>query len=164
MRTALKLWAVATALLYALLAYGSYVTLPSHAGGMLGFDMRPFGMSGAEGVAYLDALTEAGRRYYADWLKPLDTVFLISLTLLLMALARRQKGFLAVLAGIAALAYGCFDLVENTLVADMMMSRTETGQIQAIAQIAGITMAKFASLALAALLLLVGWRRRTAHA
>ncbi|PTX54261.1 hypothetical protein C8N43_3074 [Litoreibacter ponti] len=158
-------WAALTAALYAVLAYGSYVTLPSHAGGMLGFDMRPLGMGGAEGVAYLDALTPAGRLYYTNWLKPLDTVFLIALALLILGAASRVRGVVGLVAAGAALAYAAFDLIENQAVTALMVPRVETGYAEFIDGFRWATQAKFASLAVAGpALCLGGLKGRRAHA
>ena len=147
------------AALYALLAYGSYVTLPSHAGGMQGFDMRPLGMSGADGMAYMAAMTEAGRDYYLNWLEPLDFAFIVALTGLILTLCWCFRGLSGGLAAVGVVSYALCDLVENTLVSSLMAFGSTSGAGETIAAIATVTTGKFASLVVAAIALAVAWRQ-----
>lgn len=159
-KTALRVWAAVAAALYAALAYGSYVTLPALAGGILGFDMRPLGMKEAEGLAYLEAMSKAGREYYLDWLKLLDTAFIMTLTGFLLAQSWRLKGLVGGVAAIAALAYAGFDLLENAHVASLVSLEFENGEIAMIEDIGALTRGKFASLGAAAVVLILAWKGR----
>lgn len=162
-KTLLWAWAALVAALYAVLAYGSYVTLPSLTDGLLGFDMQIFGMNKDEAVAYERALTEAGRAYYLDWLRPLDSVFIVVLTGFLLALSWTFKGVLGGLGAVAALAYAGFDWLENSLVADVMTYGSKE-TLSDIGFIAKTTTAKFVSLGLAIIALSLAFNRRRSHA
>ncbi|WP_139229788.1 hypothetical protein [Litoreibacter janthinus] len=155
-------WAVTTAALYGVLAYGSYVTMPSLAGGMLGFDMRPLGMNASDGATYMAAMTDAGRLYYLTWLKPLDTAFIAALVVLGVALSRTFDGRLLWMSVVAALVYGVMDLAENQMVASLM-KEAQGGSDPEFALIAWATRSKFAAIAVMALTLLAQWRRSPRH-
>ncbi|MEP3348029.1 MAG: hypothetical protein ABJN34_03455 [Litoreibacter sp.] len=156
-------WAVVTGALYCVLAYGSYVTMPSLAGGIAGFDMQPFGMSGEQGIAYLAAMTEEGRDYYLNWLKPVDTAFIAALSALLLLLAIRIKGWSGGITGLSALAYASFDLVENLLVSSLITHGTKSDTADFVETIAMFTTAKFLSLGVVGVALIIGWRRSNAQ-
>ncbi|WP_298260382.1 hypothetical protein [uncultured Litoreibacter sp.] len=158
------LWALAAlaAALYGALAYGSFVTMPSLAGGILGFDMRPFGMSGARGGIYLSAMTEAGRDYYVNWLKPVDTVFIGTLTTLLLLLAFKLRRWRGWLIAVSASAYAAFDLLENLLVSSLITHGAKSSTSDFVQTIAMFTTGKFLSLAIALIALKLAWR--SAHA
>lgn len=156
-RSALWIWAGLTAALYAALAYGSYFTLPSLAGGVLGFDMRPFGMSGPDGVAYLEGVTKAGREYYLTWLIHLDHLFIAALTLLLIAVAWPMRGVTGALAATAALAYAGMDVAENHVVKDLMTRPADARLADGVERVSTTTTLKFACLGVALLTIAIGW-------
>jgi hypothetical protein len=56
----------ASGLLWAVMFFGPLAHLAHLAGGAAPFDIRPAGYSDAEARAFLDAIGEAGRRYYAS--------------------------------------------------------------------------------------------------
>ena len=156
-------WAVATAALYGVLAYGSYVTLPSLAGGVLGFDMRPLGMPVDLAAPYIQGLTSAARDYYFGTLRPLDTAFIAALVMLSSALARRFGGRFFWLSFGAALVYGASDLIENRLVGEAMAVSFQTEAAAHFEAITFATRIKFAALALLVASLVFQWRRSHAQ-
>ncbi len=56
----------ASGLLWAVMFFGPLAHLSRLAGGAAPFDIRPFGYSEQEARAFLDAIGEAGRHYYAS--------------------------------------------------------------------------------------------------
>ena len=158
-------WAVATAALYGVLAYGSYVTLPFLARGTLGFDMRPLGMPVDEAESYLTDMWWRAGVYYTDVLRPLDTAFIAALSVLAIAVAMRLGGRLAVPSIVFALAYAGADLLENYYVGLVMApGSTSTGDWPIdLGLITIATRTKFATLILMALFLLIQWRRSHAQ-
>ncbi|TDT74223.1 hypothetical protein BDE40_3011 [Litoreibacter halocynthiae] len=156
-------WAVATAALYGVLAYGSYVTLPFLARGILGFDMRPFGMPFDIAEPYIVNLTSDAQGYYFGVLRPLDTAFIVALVLLAVALAQRFGGKLFWLSLCAAFLYGAADFVENWLVGLAMGDGFHLIAPEAFEKIAQFTKLKFAALVLMAASLLLQWRRADAQ-
>ncbi len=56
----------ASGVLWAVMFFGPLAHLTRLAGGAVPFDIRPFGYSYEEARAFLDAISESGRRYYAS--------------------------------------------------------------------------------------------------
>ena len=156
-------WAVVTVALYGVLAYGSYVTLPSFTGGILGFDMRPFGMPFDIAKPYIVNLTSDARGYYFGVLRPLDTAFIVALVLLAVALAQRFGGKLFWLSLGAAFLYGAADVLENRLVGIAMLDGFHLIVPETFDKISLFTKLKFAGLVLMASSLLIQWRRSNAQ-
>ena len=66
---------VASGLLWAVMFFGSLEHLTRLADGLLPFDIRPWGYSYAEARAFLAAIGELGRSYYANPELILDTLY-----------------------------------------------------------------------------------------
>ena len=150
--------------LVTLATYGvllGYVTpqLVADAGGGLPFDLRPLGYGVAAARGYLSALSPAGVDLYLGPFRLTDTLLpmLVTASLCLPLWRRGQFWFLP------ALTYGLFDLAENLAVARLLHTGPEV-EVQAVALASGLTQAKFAALAVAAVLALVAagqaWRKR----
>jgi len=61
--------------LWGIMAFWTVAYLRRVAGGLAPFDLRPFGYTVEEAQALLHALSDIGRRYYADVQLQLDTAF-----------------------------------------------------------------------------------------
>jgi hypothetical protein len=66
---------VASGLLWAVLFFGTLAHLTRLADGLTPFDIRPWGYTYAEARAFLEAIGEQGRAYYASPELILDTVY-----------------------------------------------------------------------------------------
>jgi hypothetical protein len=66
---------VASGLLWAVMFFGPLAHLTQLAGGLTPFDIRPKGYSYAEARAFLEAIGEQGRRYYASPELVIDTFY-----------------------------------------------------------------------------------------
>ena len=131
----------------------SYVARGVYAAGLPPFDLHPYSYLGARD--YLAALTPEARAAYLGPLQRLDLLLLISLTASLILPVWRAGWVWA----LPALTYAGADLLENAAVAALLtQSQPEAGEI---ATIALLTTIKFAALALAAALALIGlWRAK----
>ncbi|NIZ62133.1 hypothetical protein DL239_14215 [Sedimentitalea sp. CY04] len=114
-------------------------TLPgiaAEAGGLTPFDMRPFGYSHDEALAFLSALTDEGRRLYTGPQKMLDAVYPAFLAIVLAGAVKHlfPRGVLyslmmaCIVAGMAA------DYLENMRVAIMLAGETSPDAIAAAAR------------------------------
>lgn len=151
--------ALATLVVFALLAFDVVPHLVAAASGGLPFDLRFDGYDLAEARAYMAVLSPAGTALYLGWGRLADTVFpiLLTLTLCLPLRGRGQLWFLP------ALAYGIFDLAENVAVARVLRLGLDV-EAGPVGVASGFTQAKFVALALALALALYAtwqaWRRR----
>lgn len=154
------IWALAatTAALYAVLAYGSYVTVPSLAGGVLGFDMRPMGMPVEVGQLYLQNMTSAAKDYYSGRLWPLDTAFIAALVTLVIVVSTRIGGRLCMVTAMLAMGYGIVDFQENRLVLEAMQLSVDVSVLAYLNAIRWITSLKFVALLLVGASLITQWR------
>jgi hypothetical protein len=66
---------VASGLLWAVMFFGPLAHLTHLAGGLKPFDLRPKGYSYADARAFLEAIGEEGRRYYASPELVIDTLY-----------------------------------------------------------------------------------------
>jgi len=106
------------------------------AGGLTPFDMRPFGYSHEEALAFLSALTDEGRRLYTGPQKMLDAVYPALLAIVLAGAVKHlfPRGVLSsimmacVAGGMAA------DYLENLRVAEMMAGDNSPDAITAAAR------------------------------
>lgn len=149
-------WAlpVVTAATYAVLVLWFGPQVQQGAGGLLPFDLRPLGYDAAAARAFLTALSPEARDLYLGAVRINDSLFpvLFTLTLCLPLRGLPAAWFLP------ALGYGLADLAENQAVAALL----RTGPLVddgSIAWASGLTMAKFALVALAILVALAGLRR-----
>lgn len=120
-RVAYILLCCLTAGLYLTMAAWSLPRIAEAAGGMRAFDLRPFGYTPDEAAAFLAALSEEGRAFYAGTQHALDRVFPVVLavwavwTLRLLFATPWRWG----LAGLA-IAGMLFDMAENAAVARLL--------------------------------------------
>jgi len=170
--------AVALAALALYVAMGVY-TLPylaAEAGGLAMFDVRPFGYTHEEAVAYLRALSPRGRAFYLNVQHPIDTAFppVLALATALAIAALTRPGnpralhvpwaarfiLLFVVCPLMAL----LDLAENRMVAAML--RSDPAQIDAsltsLASVATVAKSAAVTVGLSAVVVLgvTAWRRR----
>ncbi len=162
-------WGVAlvTLAVYLAMVLWTLPALQGKAGGLMAFDLRPFGYSEAEARALLAALGPEGRAYYSGVQHRLDLVFPGLLALTLCLLFRRALPGVAGLALCAvALAGAAFDWAENAAVAGLLAAAEPTAE--AIGHASRMTQAKsslvtVALVAALALLARAGWRRLRAR-
>lgn len=150
---------LATALTYGLLVGWFGPQVQAAAGGLTPFDLRATGYDAEAARSFLTALTPEGLALYLGPVRVNDTAFPVLFTLTL-CLPLRGWGWLWFL---PALAYGLADLAENMAVAALLRTGpTVTDGMVAMAS--GLTMIKFAAVAIAimvAVLALWGrWRAR----
>ncbi|MDU8926002.1 hypothetical protein RXV86_01255 [Alisedimentitalea sp. MJ-SS2] len=112
---------IATAALYLVMVLWSLPEITIEADGLMPFDLRPFGYSPQEAEAFLNALSDEGRVFYAETQHRLDMVF----PLLLMAWGAWTVWLLYPAPinwlFIALAVLGCvFDLGENRAVAGLL--------------------------------------------
>ena len=124
--------------LWGIMAFWTVAYLRRVAGGLAPFDLRPFGYTVEEAQALLHALSDIGRRYYADVQLQLDTAFpalyAISRGLLLLwvtAPGRTAERPLPLPARLALLvlplATAWFDYFENEGIAAMLAAGPQAG-------------------------------------
>jgi hypothetical protein len=153
------LWtlAAATAAAYAALIWTGVTQLLPEAGGQAPFDLRVMGYDVAEARAYLEALTDAGRRLWAGPVRWLDTVFPLLMGTLLAALIwRLGRPWLAPVPFV----YTAADLWENARVREMIAAGPGGVTPAMVEGASAVTQGKFALLAMSVALLWAVWRRR----
>lgn len=156
-RTALWALAAATAAAYAALIWIGVTRLMPEAGGQPPFDLRVTGYDVAEARAYLEALTDAGRRLWTGPIRWLDTVFPLLTGALVAALIwRLGRPWLAPV----PFAYTAADLWENARVREMIAAGPEGVTPDMVEGASAVTQGKFALLAMSVALLWAVWRRR----
>lgn len=110
---------------YVYLVFFIEPALAAEAGGLVLFDLRPGGYSPAEALAYLEALSTAGRNLYLNRWFPADMLFLLLLSLFfffaLRHLNRAQPAFIQMLGRVLTIGYAAFDIVENRRVRAMIL-------------------------------------------
>ncbi|WP_323769513.1 hypothetical protein [Antarctobacter sp.] len=166
-RAAYLLLTLITLAVYFTMVLWTFSTIAAAAGGLVPFDLRPWGYSPEEVEAFVSALTEAGRSLYADVQLRLDTVYphlLAAWTCASAARLFRGPVFWAIclvaVVGMAA------DLAENAAVARLL----EGFDADTARRAARWTVLKSAATTVALTALLVGfatwlwqkWRGRTA--
>lgn len=143
-------------------------TLPSiqeAAGGLMPFDMRPFGYTHAEALDFLNALRPVGLALYLGPQKWLDIAYPALLGLFMAwSFLRLGPGTLPrVFLVVAALAETAFDYLENIRVRAMLLAGPDgtTEAMSGAASLATLVKSGLVTFCLSALLLLVlwhGWR------
>jgi len=141
-------WGAVLALLLALAVLSKGWLEP---GGLLIFDSRPWGYDLASAERYLAALGPEARALYLGPFRWLDTALPLLLTLGLVLMGRGTPKGWRLLAGLAALLYLWWDLVENARVAALLAPGVGLTEA-AVAAASRATMAKWGCLAAAALL------------
>jgi len=163
--------------LLALMVFWTVAYLRQIAGGLEPFDLRPFGYTVEEARTLLHALSDIGRRYYADVQLQLDTAFpalyALSRVLLLLWLTAPGRtaekpwplGVRAALLGLPILA-AWFDYFENDGIAAMLTAGPEVGA-DVVARASFWTQAKWIAVLITEAicvsllaLALMRWRRR----
>lgn len=136
MRAAYWLCFAAAVGVYAVMVTWTLPGIAAEAGGLMPFDMRPFGYSHEEALAFLSALTEEGHRLYTGPQKMLDAVYPALLAIVLAGAVKHlfPRGMLfsimmaCIAAGMAA------DYLENMRVAVMLAGETSPDAITAAAR------------------------------
>jgi len=152
----------AGAAVYAAMLLWTLPGIQAAAGGLAPFDMRPFGYSHAEAVAFLSALDPQGLALYLGPQKWLDLAFPALLGLFLAwSFVRLGPGILprSVLV-ISAIAAAGFDYLENIRVRAMLLAGPDatTEAMSWAASLATLAKSGLVAFCLTVLLLLVVWR------
>lgn len=106
---------------YAVMVLWTLPKISAAAGGLLPFDLRPWGYTPEEAAALLSALSEAGRTLYSDVQLRLDTVYPPLLAVWIYASAARLFPRPVVWAiGLVAVVGMAADLAENAAVARLL--------------------------------------------
>ena len=156
-RAALRALAAVTAVVYAALIWVGVTRLMPEAGGQPPLDLRIMGYGVTEARAFLEALTDEGRRLWAGPIRWLDTAFPLLMGSLLAALILRLgRPWLAPV----PFAYTAADLWENARVREMIAAGPEGLTPAMVEGASAVTQGKFALLAMSVALLWAVWRRR----
>lgn len=141
---------------YLVMIAWSLPNISMSAGGLVPFDMRPSGYSFEEAVTFLSAISDSGREFYLNTQHLLDSSYpallAITLSVGLIKLLPRYWGWC--LAAIAILA-GCFDYLENAVVAEMLSISLERLTPELVTSGSNWTVAKSISTSVASLVLLI---------
>lgn len=106
---------------YAVMVLWTLPKIAAAAGGLLPFDLRPWGYTPGEAAAFLSALSEAGCSLYSDVQLRLDTVYPPLLAVWICASAARLFPRSVVWAiGLVAVVGMAADLAENAAVARLL--------------------------------------------
>ncbi|ASP20572.1 hypothetical protein ANTHELSMS3_01886 [Antarctobacter heliothermus] len=112
---------VVTLSVYFVMVLWTLPKIAAAAGGLLPFDLRPWGYTPEEAAALLSALSEAGRTLYSDVQLRLDTVYPPLLAVWICASAARLFPRSVVWAiGLVAVVGMAADLAENAAVARLL--------------------------------------------
>ena len=159
MRLALRITGGLALVSYLIMGMMLYFTIIPGAQDHFPPDFRLLGYDAAAITPFVTALTESARDSYAALLTMWDRVFIVALALWLAVMGWRDGPLRFVIAGLAVL-YAIIDLAENAAIyRAVFVDILEPG---AVAAASSLTKAKFASLYLTVLVLIVQWRRRTA--
>lgn len=162
--------------LYLVMGIYSLPYLAAEAGGLAMFDVRPFGYSHEEALAYLGALSPRGKEFYLNVQHPIDTAFppvlALATALAIAALTRPGNPHALHLPGAARVILlfavcplmALLDLTENRLVAAMLRSDPAhvDASLTSLASTATIAKSAVVTIGLSAVLVLgiAAWRRR----
>ena len=150
------LLSAATAALYCIMVFVTLPRISDAAGGLMPFDLRPFGYSEGEAATFLEALGREGAAYYRAIQHRLDMAFAPLLAMWISATAARLFApRFALLVAVVALASMVADLGENHLVGRMI----DSGDSSLASLAARFTLAKSLAVTLAMCCLLVGFVR-----
>ncbi|WP_435259807.1 hypothetical protein ACSBLW_08630 [Thioclava sp. FR2] len=135
-----------TLLIYGIMVFWGSPILIREAGGLLPFDLRPFGYGAEEARAYLSALSDEGRVFYRDVIGRLDGVFppLLALSLILCFLRLSSRRPAALLSAVA-IAAAVLDLLENAGIARMLETDVASVTDAMVAHISRLTQLKWAA-------------------
>jgi hypothetical protein len=165
-------WSViaATLAVYLVMVIWSLPKVAEAAGGLVPFDLRPLGYSETEARAFLAALSDAGRRFYADVQHRLDLAYPALMAASLSLCFGRLIGSRAIRWTLIAVALGAMgaDYAENVMVGQMLEFPSDSAPADLIARASTATVVKstLGAVAITAVLVAVGvriggrWRRR----
>lgn len=169
-RIAFWLVIAATLAVYLIMVVWSLPKVAEAAGGLAPFDVRPFGYSDSEARAFLAALGDTGRRFYADVQHRLDLAYPALMAASLWLCFGRLIGGRAVRWTLIVVALGAMgaDYAENFMVGQMLEFPSDSAPAGLIARASTATLVKsvLGAVALTALLVTLGvrlterWRRR----
>nr|WP_295461595.1 hypothetical protein [Mesorhizobium sp.] len=127
----------ATGAVYATMAVWSLPRISDAAGGLMPFDLRPFGYTEAEAREFLRRLSDEGRSFYLTVQHRLDLAFpaLLAATLVWTALRLPPPGWRAVRWVLIGAAVGGMvaDYLENAAVAAMLSAAPDAVAVEQIA-------------------------------
>ncbi len=150
----LHIW-LAAILSIAMLAVMDIYSLPAiakEAGGIPAFDLQTFGYTPQTATAFLQALSESGKRLFLRFQLPLDFAFAFVYTFLFLALMIRLNKRGAQLIAFPILLF-LFDITEN-IFSIVFLTRSEIPQV--LFQIgSAVTLTKNALTAICALIIIV---------
>jgi len=162
---AIWLLAAATLAVYLTMIFWTLPYISSEAGGLWVFDLRSTGYTHTEAVAFLTALSDAGREMYRTTQFYLDAVFppLLGLLVIVLAFKLSRHTTLSLwvyahvfnLTMIAAVAGCVFDWLENAAVQDMLVRVPATVTELAVDQASFWTQLKAGSVTISFLCLIV---------
>ncbi len=143
---------------YAALNYVAWTRLTPGAGGLAPFDLRVTGYSAQDVTDYLAVLTPDALAAYQGPIAAIDTFFPVALTLWLWSLAVGGRR-IAYLGAVVVAGYLAADLMENAAVQRLLTTPMLVDPDLA-ARASLLTVLKFASLAVGAVLVFWGRGRR----
>lgn len=136
----------ATGAVYAAMAVWSLPRISDAAGGLMPFDLRPFGYTETEAREFLRRLSDDGRAFYLTVQRRLDLAFpaLLAATLVWTALRLPPPGWRVVRWVLIGAAVGgmIFDYFENAAVADMLSAAPDAVAVGEIATASRWTLLK----------------------
>lgn len=160
-----RLWAALAAALLAAMGFLAATVLGPEAGGRPAFDIRVTGYGADTARAYLGALSDRGRALYLREMRVLDTLFPAALYLAWRDAVWQAQGPatpwpVRAVALAPGLIYLLADLWENAAIAEMLRAGPQALEASAVARASALTVAKWALLAVMAVLLAALWTTR----
>ncbi|NRB00472.1 MAG: hypothetical protein HRU32_11735 [Rhodobacteraceae bacterium] len=139
-----------TAVVYGVLLFWSFPTIEAAAGGLTPLDLRAFGYDEAAAHAFLTALTDEGRAFYAGVHGALDAVapglLFATVGIALWALSEGwQRATRIMLVVVAAIAMGA-DMFENMRIRDLLVLGPDRITAELVATASLMTVIKSAAL------------------
>lgn len=146
---------------YLVMVLWSLPVISEQAGGLVPFDLHPFGYSGDEAREFLAALSPQGRQFYLGPQHWLDTFYPILLGIVIavpFVLYTRKWPLVIRFTGLLALAVGVSaDYLENAAVAQLLQMDQDKVTDAVVAVSSGWTMAKAAGTTVAFAFLLAAF-------
>ncbi|MHA6266128.1 hypothetical protein [uncultured Aliiroseovarius sp.] len=170
LRLAFWLAFAAATVVYLAMVLWALPIISGDAGGLMPFDLRPFGYTTDEARMFLSALGDTGRAQYLGPQHKLDTLYpgLLALSLILAYFLLFPPRWAIGFASIAALG-AIFDWNENSAVADLLRLGVDRIDEEVVSIAALFTMLKSVTVTVALSIFLAGvmfavwqrWRRQT---
>jgi hypothetical protein len=157
---ALRMSFTACVAVYFTMVFWSLPIISQNAGGLVAFDLRPFGYSKDEALAFLAALNNDGLVHYLNIQHRLDLVFpaLCAVTFSLAFFMLYSRSWAILFSAIAVLG-ACFDWAENNAVSHLLRAQNTYGLGGDIAFASNMTVLKSACITVAMCILLFGVAR-----